>query len=577
MAANASPNNTREGPVSQPDDPYARTPSALTVHEEYPTSTTPTPTKTIHDSHSAHQERRDPKKPPGGPLSSFAGFKYWVQDRDYHVWVMSLGFMLLFTSYPIQGLQTIRYPDTGAYILIVLYSAYFVTSMWATFFLDWWGLEFCLPWGPISYAVWIACMFSGSNAWNLAGAAFFGWGAGILWPAAGQLIAVVSTPHNRASNAGIYQCAFHLGVFTGGLILGGVQKAFTSWNAQYAFFLGLCFTSVICFVIHGFTFRRRYRRQGVAAPAKDATGSVETGQPHGHHRSASGQVLHRVQFEDGSVEYRPADKKDLKSEGIVVQDLALTGGRADANAKYTWATWKARFWQPLQMLWHPVFGPLGPAIFVTGGMTQGWFNASFNLIVNEVGDEWNGWIYAISESWAIAASIVFGLFYDRLRTNYVAARYRWVMYIYVVSYYGLCACALGAYYMSVNGVGDEPGQTSPTKFKAMLAFTGGLYNVQLLALEVSILTYLSTFLTYNADVAFSSKIGCEAAGYLLTFGLVNVVNPKWMIIILTIVSIPAMIIFLVFWHAPERPVATIFGEDEGTEKADVTHHEIRGQ
>jgi hypothetical protein len=65
-----------------------------------------------------------------------------------------------------------------------------------------------------------------------------------------------------------------------------------------------------------------------------------------------------------------------------------------------------------------------------------------------------------------------------------------------------------------------------------------------------------------ADIAFSSKIGCEAAGYLLTFGLVNVLNPKWMIVVLFTLSVPAMIMYLAFWHAPERPVATLFGEPE---------------
>lgn len=202
-------------------------------------------------------------------------------------------------------------------------------------------------------------------------------------------------------------------------------------------------------------------------------------------------------------------------------------------------------------------------------MTQGWFNASFNKIVATVGGDWNGWIYAISESWAIVASIVFGLFYDRLRTHYVAARFRWVMYVYVVSYYCLCGLALGAYYMSVNpnGLGSGPGQVRPSHFKAVLSFAGAFYNIQLLALEVSILTYLSTFLTYNADVAFSSKIGCEAGGYLLVFGLVNVLSPKWMIVLLFCVGPPAHFVYLMWWHAPARPVATIMGEDELSEKS----------
>ncbi|BEJ17749.1 hypothetical protein CspHIS471_0700170 [Cutaneotrichosporon sp. HIS471] len=483
---------------------------------------------------------------PTHPDNSLLGrFKHWIRDRDYHVWVMSLGFLLLFTSYPIQGVQTIRFPETGAYILIVLYSAYFVTSMWATFFLSWWGLEWCLPWGPISYATWIACMFSENNAANLVGAAFFGWGAGILWPAAGQLIAAVSTPANRASNAGIYQCAFHIGVFAGGLILGAVQKTLSNFNHQYAVFISLCGTSVVTFFIHAITFRRRFRQ-----PQKKRNGDTE----------GSEIGLHRVQGADGTIEYRSVQGKDLKSETTVVQDLALSGGREYEKNKLK--EWKDNFWRPLQMLFHPVFGPLGPAIFVTGGMTQGWFNASFNKIVVNVGGDWNGWIYAISESWAIVASIVFGLFYDRLRTRYVAARFRWVMYVYVVAYYFLCGLALAAWYMAERGIGHGPGQTRPSHFKAVLSFAGAFYNIQLLALEVSILTYLSTFLTYNADVAFSSKIGCEAGGYLLVFGLVNVLNPKWMIVLLFCVGPPAHIVYLLWWQAPVRPVATIMGQSD---------------
>lgn len=219
-------------------------------------------------------------------------------------------------------------------------------------------------------------------------------------------------------------------------------------------------------------------------------------------------------------------------------------------------------------------------------MTQGWFNASFNLIVNAAGNEWNGWIYAISESFAIVFSIIFGLFYDRLRTNYIASRYRWVMYVYVISFQILMALALSSYYLSLRGVGYEPGNISPGYYYAILSFTGGFYNIQLLALEVSILTYLSTFLTYNADIAFSSKIGCEAAGYLLVFGLVNVVNPRNMIIIIWAMSVPAMIVYLLYFHAPQRPVATLVNEneielstnsDESTDISSLESHGIQKQ
>lgn len=202
-------------------------------------------------------------------------------------------------------------------------------------------------------------------------------------------------------------------------------------------------------------------------------------------------------------------------------------------------------------------------------MTQGWFNASFNVIVYKVGGDWNGWIYSISESWAIVAAIVFGLFYDRLRTNYVASRYRWVMYVYVVAFYCMCALALGTYYLGEKGIGFEPGMTKPSHYKVALSFTGAFYNIQLLALEVSVLTYLSTFLTYSADVAFSSKIGCEAAGYLLVFGLVNVLSPKWMIVVLFCVGPPCHLVFLFGWWAPERPVAMVTKEVESEQSSIV--------
>jgi hypothetical protein len=190
-------------------------------------------------------------------------------------------------------------------------------------------------------------------------------------------------------------------------------------------------------------------------------------------------------------------------------------------------------------------------------MTQGWFNASFNLIVYKVGGEWNGWI-----------------FYDRLRSNYVAARYRWIMYIHVVSYYILCGLALSAYYLGERGIGDLPGQTKASHYKVLLSFCGAFYNIQLLSLEVSVITYLSTFLTYNSDVAFSSKIGCEAGGYLLVFGLVNVLSPKWMIVLLFCMGPPAHFIYLWGWHAPERPVATIVGDKASISESDGGAEEL---
>lgn len=143
-----------------------------------------------------------------------------------------------------------------------------------------------------------------------------------------------------------------MGIWAGGLILGAVQKSFSNYNYQYAVFVSLAGTAVICFVIHAFSFRHRFRNK--AAAVKDGESGNQSQQ----------QELARVQNDDGTVEYRAFDKKDLKSEHAVVQDLALSGGRG--KTKFDKEFWKGNFWNPVKMLWHPVFGPLGPSIFVTG-------------------------------------------------------------------------------------------------------------------------------------------------------------------------------------------------------------------
>lgn len=116
------------------------------------------------------------------------------------------------------------------------------------------------------------------------------------------------------------------------------------------------------------------------------------------------------------------------------------------------------------------------------------------------------------ECFAIASAIAFGLFYESLRKNYIASRYRWPLYIYAVAYVGLCATALAAWYLTTMGIGNGPGQVSQSVFLGVISLVGACYGIQLLAVEVSMLTYLSTFFTYSADVAFSTKIACEAAG-----------------------------------------------------------------
>jgi hypothetical protein len=71
-------------------------------------------------------------------------------------------------------------------------------------FIDWITPEYAMPFGALTYGIWIATYYAGWSWFNILGAAIFGWGAGIMWPAAGQLLATISTPHNRGSNNGIF-------------------------------------------------------------------------------------------------------------------------------------------------------------------------------------------------------------------------------------------------------------------------------------------------------------------------------------------------------------------------------------
>lgn len=50
------------------------------------------------------------------------------------------------------------------------------------------------------------------------------------------------------------------------------------------------------------------------------------------------------------------------------------------------------------------------------------------------------------------------------------------------------------------------------------------------------------------------------AGYLLVFGLVNVLSAEWMILLLFCASVPTISILLIFFKAPDRPQALLIDE-----------------
>ena len=69
---------------------------------------------------------------------------------QYNLWVFTSAFVLLFFAYPIQGVQTIRYPKTGSSTLLILYGFYGITSLFAAPVIDIVGPEWCMPMGALT-------------------------------------------------------------------------------------------------------------------------------------------------------------------------------------------------------------------------------------------------------------------------------------------------------------------------------------------------------------------------------------------------------------------------------------------
>ena len=64
--------------------------------------------------------------------------------------MFTFAFVLLFFAYPIQGVQTIRYPKTGSSTLLILYGFYGITSLFAAPVIDIVGPEWCMPMGALT-------------------------------------------------------------------------------------------------------------------------------------------------------------------------------------------------------------------------------------------------------------------------------------------------------------------------------------------------------------------------------------------------------------------------------------------
>lgn len=121
---------------------------------------------------------------------------------------------------------------------------------------------------------------------------------------------------------------------------------------------------------------------------------------------------------------------------------------------------------------------------------------------------------------------------------------------------------MGTAYLFERNIGDGPGDVSPAAYRGILIATCFFYSTSWLALEISIYTYLTTFMVYNADIGFSTKVFCEACGYMISYGLVDVLGPRDMVIVLFCCHFPAAVAYLLWFKAPDTPAPVLLYKTE---------------
>ena len=151
------------------------------------------------------------------------------------------------------------------------------------------------------------------------------------------------------------------------------------------------------------------------------------------------------------------------------------------------------------------------------------------------------------------------------------------MYYAFFAVYAMCGCALGTSYLFERDLGDGPGQLHPGYYKAILIATCFFYSTSWIALELSIYTYLTTFMVYNSDIGFSTKVFCEACGYMLSYGLVDVLSPRSMVIMLFVAHAPAALSYLLFFHAPPTPAPVLMAGKPVAEQAQALEVGVLGR
>lgn len=142
------------------------------------------------------------------------------ETRSKLVYLVGIAFFFLFNMYtPSQTLATTLIgTDLGTLALALVYIFFGLSCMAAPMTVRKLGPGVSLILGACCYCTFtLGCMIS-QPATILIGACLVGYGAGVLWPALGVTITLISTPRNRASNTGIFFSLFRLSGITGNVL-----------------------------------------------------------------------------------------------------------------------------------------------------------------------------------------------------------------------------------------------------------------------------------------------------------------------------------------------------------------------
>ena len=143
----------------------------------------------------------------------------WCSRGRFNVIAVALCFAIIFSAYnTLQNYITTLFPTLGQNSLTVLYAVAGVSVFASPALTNAFGPRATMFAGAACYVLYIASLATASAPLMLATSAVIGFGAAILWVALGVFITQNSSPHEYATNTGIFWAVFQLNNIFGNLV-----------------------------------------------------------------------------------------------------------------------------------------------------------------------------------------------------------------------------------------------------------------------------------------------------------------------------------------------------------------------